>query len=521
MEQAQPRADNLFSSGAVPAGASDGTRNIRTPPRVEPRIPVSAPAKDRATATRGSTYWIAIHDLHSPVQIVADSLVIVALSVLTGVAYHEAVSSATDPTSEFAGTGLIVALLFAGIIRLVDGRHAAALTTRFDRLRDAALVWSLTFAALVFFLFVFKAGGDFSRGAVLTFYLVGLFAMGFWRAFSPPTLTRIAHNTGYAKRECIVIGDDRNHALDGLAAELAASGHPTPTIIKFRAGCDGLTWPQEQKNLIARSIKAAHELRHGEIYLCAAGVSVERLASIQRSLDILPRAIYVIPDADVAALVKNKISTIGTHVAVEVRREPLNSVQRTIKRLVDVFLASLALLCLAPFFGVTAIAIKWDSSGPVFFRQTRNGYRGKPFKMFKFRTMHVQEDGPVVRQASRNDARVTRVGRFLRQSSIDELPQLLNVLTGQMSLVGPRPHARAHDELYAKAIENYEIRQHVKPGITGWAQVHGLRGETAELDQMYRRIEYDLWYAVNASLLLDAEILVRTIFEVFRRRNAY
>jgi undecaprenyl-phosphate galactose phosphotransferase/putative colanic acid biosynthesis UDP-glucose lipid carrier transferase len=153
--------------------------------------------------------------------------------------------------------------------------------------------------------------------------------------------------------------------------------------------------------------------------------------------------------------------------------------------------------------------------------QTRNGYRGKPFKIVKFRTMHVREDGPVVRQASRNDPRVTRIGRFLRKSSIDELPQLLNVLLGQMSLVGPRPHPLALDEFHSRAIENYEIRQHVKPGLTGWAQVHGLRGETATRDQMYKRIEFDLWYAVNASLLLDAEILVRTVFEVFRQRNAY
>ena len=135
--------------------------------------------------------------------------------------------------------------------------------------------------------------------------------------------------------------------------------------------------------------------------------------------------------------------------------------------------------------------------------------------------MHVQEDGPNIRQACQGDARITKIGKFLRKTSIDELPQLLNVLFGQMSLVGPRPHAQAHDELYAKAIENYQVRQHVKPGITGWAQVNGLRGETATLDLMYRRIEFDLWYAVHASLLLDAEIMARTVFEVFRQRNAY
>ena len=469
----------------------------------------------------GSYNWVPISDLHSPIQVATDCLVIVALSFLTGVAYHEAFLNVSGHLSEFVGTGLIVALLFSGIIRLVDGRHTATLTTRYDRLRDAILVWSLAFAALVFFLFALKAGGSLSRGAVLFFYLIGLFVMGVWRALAPPALARITHKTGHATRDCIIIGDERNSGIDALASELAASGHPQPTVVKFRAGCDGLAWPQEQRRLIATSVKTAHALKHGDIYICATGVPGERLAIIQRALSILPRAIYVVPDTNTAALVRNKISTVGSHVAIEMRREPLGRGQRMIKRFGDIFLASLALICLAPFFGAVAIAIKWDSSGPVFFRQTRNGYQGKPFKIFKFRSMHVQEDGPDIRQASQGDARITRIGRFLRKSSIDELPQLLNVLIGHMSLVGPRPHAQAHDELYAKAIENYEVRQHVKPGITGWAQVHGLRGETATLDLMYRRIEFDLWYAVHASLLLDAEILARTVFEVFRQRNAY
>jgi len=292
-------------------------------------------------------------------------------------------------------------------------------------------------------------------------------------------------------------------------------------MMRFRARCERTAWPQEQKQLVAQVIDAAHALKHGEIYLCAAGVPADRLAAIERALSILPRAIFVVPDAATAALVRCKPSSVGTRVALEVRREPLGRAQRTVKRMGDAVVAAFAITCFAPLWLVIAAAIKLDSAGPVFFLQTRNGYCGKPFKIVKFRTMYVQEDGPVVRQACRNDARVTRVGRFLRKSSIDELPQLFNILTGQMSLVGPRPHAQAHDEQYARAIENYEIRQHVKPGLTGWAQVHGLRGETATLDQMYRRIEFDLWYAVNASLLLDGEILVRTVFEVFRQRNAY
>jgi undecaprenyl-phosphate galactose phosphotransferase/putative colanic acid biosynthesis UDP-glucose lipid carrier transferase len=167
------------------------------------------------------------------------------------------------------------------------------------------------------------------------------------------------------------------------------------------------------------------------------------------------------------------------------------------------------------------IAIKLDSKGPVLFHQTRTGKDGVPFRIYKFRTMDVLEDGPTILQACRDDPRVTRVGRWLRASSVDELPQLFNVLRGEMSLVGPRPHAVAHDQLYSKQIPNYVLRQHVKPGITGWAQVNGYRGETSSLELMQRRVDLDIWYAQNVSVLLDLEILVRTVFEVCRPRNAY
>ena len=155
--------------------------------------------------------------------------------------------------------------------------------------------------------------------------------------------------------------------------------------------------------------------------------------------------------------------------------------------------------------------IKLESSGPVIFSQRRKGFNGREFKIFKFRTMNVLEDGHVIPQARRNDPRVTRVGRILRTTSIDELPQLLNVLRGQMSLVGPRPHAVAHDDGYTKVIAKYAFRQHVKPGLTGWAQVNGFRGETAQLELMERRVECDLWYIKNWSFWLDLRIIVLTV----------
>jgi lipopolysaccharide/colanic/teichoic acid biosynthesis glycosyltransferase len=157
----------------------------------------------------------------------------------------------------------------------------------------------------------------------------------------------------------------------------------------------------------------------------------------------------------------------------------------------------------------------------VLFCQTRRGLAGRPFTIVKFRTMSVLENGASVVQATQNDPRVTRAGRTLRKASLDELPQLLNVIKGEMSLVGPRPHALAHDDYYGELIEDYALRQRVKPGITGWAQIHGLRGETPTLESMRRRVLLDVWYARKADLVLDLEILLRTPFEVLRQRNAH
>ncbi len=192
--------------------------------------------------------------------------------------------------------------------------------------------------------------------------------------------------------------------------------------------------------------------------------------------------------------------------------------ERAVKRAVDVVVSMTAIAFFWPLFMIAAIAITLDSPGPIIFRQRRGGLNGKEFVIFKFRTMTVLEDGPVVTQVCRDDLRVTRIGKLLRRSSIDELPQLFNVLKGDMSLVGPRPHALAHDYKYRVHITGYADRYHVIPGLTGWAQVNGLRGETASIEQMAERVKFDLWYINNWSLGLDLNILLRTSFILFRDR---
>ena len=190
------------------------------------------------------------------------------------------------------------------------------------------------------------------------------------------------------------------------------------------------------------------------------------------------------------------------------------------KRALDLILSLAAILICLPLLGFIAFAIKLDSKGPALFRQHRTGRHGKIFEIYKFRSMTVLEDGADVVQARAGDARITRVGRVLRILSLDELPQLFNVLSGEMSLVGPRPHAVTHDEYYAERITHYRLRQMVKPGITGWAQIHGARGATPELSDMQARIDLDVAYVQRESFWLDLEILVRTPLAVLRGRNA-
>jgi lipopolysaccharide/colanic/teichoic acid biosynthesis glycosyltransferase len=197
-------------------------------------------------------------------------------------------------------------------------------------------------------------------------------------------------------------------------------------------------------------------------------------------------------------------------------RAPLSFIHILTKRALDLVLASIGLFVLSPFLLITALLIKAETPGPAVFKQRRRGLGGQTFWIWKFRTMSVQEDGPSVEQARRGDRRVTRIGSLLRRSSIDELPQLLNVIRGEMSLVGPRPHPLALDDKHRKLIPNYDLRHGAKPGITGWAQINGCRGECSELKQMQARIDHDLWYIHNQSFMLDLWIIFRTILSVSR-----
>jgi putative colanic acid biosynthesis UDP-glucose lipid carrier transferase len=257
------------------------------------------------------------------------------------------------------------------------------------------------------------------------------------------------------------------------------------------------------------------------IYIALPISTAPRIAELLRELRDTTASIYFVPNLFAFDLVQPRCIEIHGIPALAVCETPFHGMCGLRKRATDIALGLLGLLLAAPLMLGIAIAVKLSSRGPVLFKQRRYGLNGEEIYIYKFRSMTVCEDGPVVMQATRNDQRITPLGRFLRRTSLDELPQILNVLEGKMSMVGPRPHAIAHNELYRKLISGYMIRHKVRPGITGWAQVNGLRGETDTVEKMRARVEYDIDYLKNWSLWLDLKILLRTMIVVLRDRQAY
>jgi putative colanic acid biosynthesis UDP-glucose lipid carrier transferase len=232
--------------------------------------------------------------------------------------------------------------------------------------------------------------------------------------------------------------------------------------------------------------------------------------------------IRYLPELSDIPLLNHRVSSVAGLYSIDLSVTPMNGPARMLKRLEDLVIGGLIMLLISPVCLAIAIAIKLTSPGPVLFKQYRTGINGREFKVYKFRSMKVhQEQEGHVTQATKGDSRITPIGAFLRRTSLDELPQFFNVLQGRMSIVGPRPHALAHNEYYKDLVESYMRRHKVKPGITGWAQVNGYRGETDTLDKMQKRVEYDLWYIDNWSLWLDLKIIFLTVFKGFINKNAY
>jgi len=258
-----------------------------------------------------------------------------------------------------------------------------------------------------------------------------------------------------------------------------------------------------------------------EVFITLPLSSQPRIAALLAQLQDTTASLYLVPDVFGIGIIQGRLRDLHGMPVVGLCESPFTGVNRLVKRASDLVLASLILVLTAPLLLLIGMAVRLDSPGPAIFRQRRNGLDGEEIVVWKFRTMRVQEDGAQVRQATRGDPRITRLGAFLRRTSLDELPQFVNVLQGRMSIVGPRPHAVAHNALYRERIRAYMVRHKVKPGITGWAQVNGCRGETDTLEKMQARVALDLHYLDHWSLGLDLLIIARTVRLVVSDRHAY
>ena len=421
----------------------------------------------------------------------------------------------------------IIVMATMGIVydRLGVYRHNGSFTQKSFLLLKA---WTITIAILLGLAFLSKTSVLYSRQFLITFFFAGISCQVLAHILSRYVLLKV--KSDQTKSNALIIG------TGPLASYLYSRINQNPWIPEKIVG---LVDPQLQiysarqnNNHFSKTdlpvlgeisnvfeLLDIHDIR--TVYFAVpldSSPIIEKLyfALLDKNVDI-----HWAPNIFALNLVNHSVKELAGIPIITLSETPMSGVNLLLKTFEDKLLAIIGILIISPILLLTALAIKLDSSGPIFFKQDRTGWNGKNFKIWKFRTMYShQENNDFVQQATINDPRITKIGKFLRRTSIDELPQLFNVLNGTMSLVGPRPHAVSHNSAYSKKIEAYLARHKIKPGITGLAQVRGFRGETTKVDQMAKRVESDLEYINNWSIWLDMIIIIRTFFVIFHK-NAY
>jgi Undecaprenyl-phosphate glucose phosphotransferase len=472
----------------------------------------AAASQDRSLFTSQQTGAI-LRGGFSFIAGLSDVFAVLASSILAGVAYHLFAYGASGAIEGYAKSGLSVALL---LLIVNVGRNEYSLFKYLQLSghgRSLLFVWNIAFVGALALAFATKTTGDFSRGSVALFYLGGMVSLLVERALVVQFVQSRAKAGDIAARRIFLVGVEGN--LESFAAR--HRGPETGVQIVSAAVLRGMDTLEDDLALAAAS---ARMLRPDDVYILAPWSEAAMIDACVETFLRVPAAIHLGPERVLDRFIDASISQQGGMASLNIVRRPLTSSEVAFKRLFDIAGALCGLIMLASLFAVVAVAIKLESRGPVFFRQRRYGFNQEPFRIWKFRSMRSMDDGRVVVQAQVNDPRITRVGRVLRRYNIDELPQLINVLVGDMSLVGPRPHAMAHDQKFEQNIAYYARRHNVKPGITGWAQVNGYRGETDTEDKMRARVEHDLFYIDNWSLLLDLKILWLTVFSSKAYKNA-
>jgi putative colanic acid biosysnthesis UDP-glucose lipid carrier transferase len=386
------------------------------------------------------------------------------------------------------------------------------------------VAWFLSIPVLLFIAFVTKTSEAYSRSIALVWFFGAGITLAIWRVAMHGLLTELRKRGGYTRSVAIAGATEIAISLAKQINEEPYSGMRVVGFYDDRNSDRRIAVPEEYGGVIGDLNQLVADAREGKIdivYISLPLRAESRINALVRKLGDTTVSAYVIADFFVFDLLHAQWTSVGDIPAVSILDTPFHGLGGWVKRLEDIVIGSMILLIIALPMLAVAIAIKLTSPGPVFFRQKRYGLNGKEIRVLKFRSMKVMEDGPTVKQATKDDPRVTPIGKFIRRTSIDELPQFLQVLTGEMSIVGPRPHAVAHNELYRSKIQGYMLRHKVKPGITGWAQVNGWRGETDTYEKMQKRVDHDLDYIRNWNLLLDIRIIWMTIFGSKTSENAY
>jgi Undecaprenyl-phosphate glucose phosphotransferase len=477
----------------------------------------SAPA-DALIPTRQQRKWPISYRSVGMIAVASDIATILFCGVAGGAFYSIEKLGASGELLHYAGSAAVVAALFVSLMKARNLYSPAELLARKNQISATITTWVGIFLFLFGVVFAMKIGSHFSRGATFSLAAGGLVLLIAERLVWRDLLTHGLSEQRFSGRNAILITDDSPIIASDLASTLLKHGFQLDRQFVLPVHRQGSRYRDDDvSDIIAY-------LRGSNVEEVILGIDAKRwgnLNNLLSALRILPLPVNLIPVGAASDILSRPSHVIGQSVCIELQRGPLGPFERGMKRCIDIVGALLGLLLLSPLLSLTAMLIKLDSPGPILFRQRRCGFNGRQFQILKFRTMSVLEDGQTVCQASEADGRITRLGKWLRRTSIDELPQLLNVLNGSMSLIGPRPHAVAHDNQFDKIVSNYAFRHHVRPGLTGWAQVNGQRGPTPTVADIQRRVEYDLWYIDNWSFRLDFVIGTRTILEVLRGRNAY
>lgn len=457
----------------------------------------------------------AVRVAFSLLSLLSDAGAIILSAGGAGLVYHQAIYGGAVAVDAYLGLGAILAL-FVVTPNLLSRHYVIDnyLSLK-GHLRQLVMQWNLAAMGALAVAFLTKTSADFSRGASVFVYIFGFASLALARA----ALVHLVRSGGaagaMASRRVFLVGREEQIAAFNRRHDLKGMGLDVVAAAVLRGGMG--TLPDD----LALAAASARMLRPDDVFILAPWSDTETIDATVDAFLRVPAAIHLGPERVLERFERARIDKIGSLQSLFLVHRPLNPAQIIAKRVMDVALSATLLVLLAPVFAVVAALVKLDSKGPVFFAQRRYGFNQQPFRVLKFRSMSTMDDGKVVRQATKGDARVTRVGHWLRRLSIDELPQLFNVLRGDMSLVGPRPHALAHDQAYERRIALYARRHNVKPGITGWAQVSGLRGETDTDDKMRARVEHDLFYIDNWSFGFDLKILLLTAFSPKTYSNAH